>query len=514
MTDSDNTDSQALSGAMYFIVGRGTEGGSASYRLSVAGVTDAHWGEASHVKANSGYSIGTIQVDLGQRGTWPLGSIDGQGSADQPSYVDAVISQSSAYAKAHGLAFPKDHDQLRSDLLTHGNGTHGRTTISFISAESRGSINAWAASDEGKKWIHSNVDFPQVKNATESAIKMVDSAGTKITDDHRLETVAILTKTANQFPTQLTRFQTVLENGGTYEDVLSTAQAIKDQYAYYDGPKAAQIASAYKEAIADPTRKESIENAQKRVAEKDFDPSQANDPDIREALRAIGAGSHVQSAHTSQALRTGSHGNGVNNLQNQLNELGIKGAGGVPLTADGHFGPATQAAVEAFQRSHGMTVDGVAGPRTQQALQDDVNQARTASRMSLSDAHHPGVSLYTQALEGVRSIDQQRGRTTDQASCNLAGSLAVAACSEGMRRIDHVVMSDDGARAYAVQGDMKSPFKIHTHVDVAQAVTTPLEQSGTAFLQAAQQQSDRAATQQQEQAQNQAAPTHHPAMHR
>lgn len=56
MTDSDNTDSQALSGAMYFIVGRGTEGGSASYRLSVAGVTDAHWGEASHVKANSGYS--------------------------------------------------------------------------------------------------------------------------------------------------------------------------------------------------------------------------------------------------------------------------------------------------------------------------------------------------------------------------------------------------------------------------------------------------------------------------
>lgn len=222
----------------------------------------------------------------------------------------------------------------------------------------------------------------------------------------------------------------------------------------------------------------------------------------------------MQSAHTSQVLRTGSHGNGVNNLQNQLNELGIKGAGGVPLTADGHFGPSTQAAVEAFQRSHGMTVDGVAGPRTQQALQDDVNQARTASRMSLSDAHHPGVSLYTQALEGVRSIDQQRGRTTDQASCNLAGSLAVAACSEGMRRIDHVVMSDDGARAYAVKGDMKSPFKIHTNVDVAHAITTPLEQSGAAFLQAAQQHSDRAATQQQAQAQSQAAPPQHPAMHR
>jgi peptidoglycan hydrolase-like protein with peptidoglycan-binding domain len=514
MTEPNGTDSQALSGAMYFIVGRGTEGGSASYRLSVAGVTDAYWGDTTHVKANSGYSIGTIQVDLGQRGTWPLGSIDGKGPPDQPSYVDAVISQSSAYAEAHGLAFPKDHENLRSDLLTHGNGTHGRTTLSFISTEARGSINAWAASDEGKKWIHSNIDFPQVKNATESAISMVDSAGTKITDDHRLETVAILTKTANQFPSQLTRFQTVLENGGTYEDVLTTAQAIKDQYAYYDGPKAAQIASAYKDAISDPTRKESIESAQKRVAEKDFDPSQANDPDIREALRAIGTGSPERSARPSQVLRSGSHGSAVDDLQNQLSELGIKGASGLPLAADGHFGPATQAAVEAFQRSHGMTVDGVAGPRTLRALQDDVIQARTTSRMSLSDAEHPGISLYTQALEGVRSIDQQRGRSSDQASCNLAGSLAVAACSEGMRRIDHVVMSDDGARAYAVQGDMKSPFKIHTNVDVAQAVTTPLEQSGAAFLQAAQQQSHRATIQQQVEVQSQEAPALHHGMHR
>jgi len=62
--DTKNIDSTA--GAMYFIVGRGTEGGpSDSFRVSVAGVRNSDWGDVNKVAANSGYSIGTIQVDLG-----------------------------------------------------------------------------------------------------------------------------------------------------------------------------------------------------------------------------------------------------------------------------------------------------------------------------------------------------------------------------------------------------------------------------------------------------------------
>jgi hypothetical protein len=60
MTNIDTRNLDALAGAVYFTVGRGTEGGSASYRLSVAGVDRSEWGQPGAVAANSGYSIGTI----------------------------------------------------------------------------------------------------------------------------------------------------------------------------------------------------------------------------------------------------------------------------------------------------------------------------------------------------------------------------------------------------------------------------------------------------------------------
>jgi Putative peptidoglycan binding domain/Putative amidase domain len=60
--------------------------------------------------------------------------------------------------------------------------------------------------------------------------------------------------------------------------------------------------------------------------------------------------------------RQGSIGSAVIALQRQLNSHGAS------LTADGNFGPLTDAAVRSYQSSHGLSADGVAGPQTWQSL--------------------------------------------------------------------------------------------------------------------------------------------------
>lgn len=472
-------DVNSLAGATYFVVGRGTEGGPSSYHLSIAGVTsgtsDPHWGSADKIVANSGYSLGTIQVDLGQRGTWALGATDGAAlKPGETTYVDGIIDQAAKYAKDHDLKFTHDTAQLRTDLLTHGNGEHGRTTLSFIDKDSRDSINAWASSEDGQKWIHKNIDYPQIKQATQSAMDMLDKYGKNIPEDRRLETIAILAKTENQIPSQMAKFEKVLKDGGDYDDVLAKANQIKGTYAYYDGPKAAALTEQYKNAYKDPEKAIALDRAHAKVGDANFDPSKsASDSDIKEALKAIGQGGRTHTPGGHGSMHQGSHGEKVTSLQTDLATLGYTDAHGRALHPDGDFGPGTKAAVEQFQRAHHMTPDGVAGPKTLNALRMAVHPPQP----TLADATHPGNAMYLQSLAAVHRLDAEQGRAPDQRSDNLAAALAVAAHGNGMSRVDHVVLSDDASRAYAVQGDTNSLFKRYTDINVAQAVGTPLAQS-------------------------------------
>jgi lysozyme len=57
-------------------------------------------------------------------------------------------------------------------------------------------------------------------------------------------------------------------------------------------------------------------------------------------------------------MKFGDSGEVVQELQTSLTNLGF------PLVADGQFGAQTESAVKAFQKAHGLNVDGVAGPFT------------------------------------------------------------------------------------------------------------------------------------------------------
>jgi hypothetical protein len=477
MPKLDTHDIDVMAGAIYFVVGVATEGGDDSYRLSIAGIgstTDTEWGKVESVKADSGYSLGAIQVDLGQRGTWALGSTNGTAlKPGEQSYVDAIIDQAAKFAKERHLDFPKDKTQLRADLLTHGNGQDGRGAIVFLEADTFETFNAWASSELGQPWIHRNIDYPQIRHATQSAMDLLDKYGKNVSEDRRFEAIAILAKTANQMPSKLKSFEKILKDGGDYDDLLAEASKTASRYGYYAGLKAAAVAGKYEDARKNPEVSMALDRAQAKVTLESFNPSTASaDVDVQEALRAIGRGRPIH------VLRRGSHGDQVAALQIDLTKLGFTDAHGLVLHPDGAFGPGTQAAVEAFQRAHDLKPDGIAGPQTLRILHEATRQQAA----SLADGSHPGHSLFCQALEGVKAIDARHGRASDAVSAKLAGSLAAAAYAEGLARIDHVILGEGAARAFAVQGDPRSPLRRMACVDVVQAINTPLVHSSGEFL--------------------------------
>ena len=75
------------------------------------------------------------------------------------------------------------------------------------------------------------------------------------------------------------------------------------------------------------------------------------------------AGIDVDESKNVPTLRRGSQGEAVMELQALLNAKY-----GADLEVDGNYGKATEAAVRAFQKAHGLTADGICGPKTWKAL--------------------------------------------------------------------------------------------------------------------------------------------------
>jgi putative chitinase len=244
-----------------------------------------------------------------------------------------------------------------------------------------------------------------------------------------------------------------------------------------------------------------LEDREHRYAdwEKRLTPEVMNRLASGEVGRTAGTPATPTAPAAERTLKEGMNGEDVRKLQADLARLGYKDAHGRELHTDGKFGPDTHAALEAFQRDHKLKADGIAGAKTRDAI--EAQKHLDNQKIDKAGAAALDKSLLDQARKGVHDIDAKMNRTPDQASENLTGALAAKAKQDGLTRIDHVVLSDDGSKAYAVQGDLNSPLKKMAEVQTAQAVNTPLEQS-TAKM-AATPQADSQQQQQQQQQQTQ-----------
>ena len=90
------------------------------------------------------------------------------------------------------------------------------------------------------------------------------------------------------------------------------------------------------------------------------------------------------------ALRTGSTGSAVEQMQFWLNTLAQYESALPSLAVDGRYGAATASAVRAFQRRYGLTVDGVVGRETWNAI---YNEFRSLQSDNGTPNAYPGTAL-------------------------------------------------------------------------------------------------------------------------
>ena len=123
-------------------------------------------------------------------------------------------------------------------------------------------------------------------------------------------------------------------------------------------------------------------------------------------------------------LKRGSSGTAVRQLQEALKE-----AGHDPGPIDGEFGPATEAAVRAFQHEKEITVDGIVGPITWLNIDEDavfshpvlrqgakgLAVRRVQKRLTLAgyDAGDVDGSFGPATERGVRALQRSAGLTED-----------------------------------------------------------------------------------------------------
>lgn len=92
-------------------------------------------------------------------------------------------------------------------------------------------------------------------------------------------------------------------------------------------------------------------------------------------------------------------------------------------------------------------------------------------------------AMMDQVNRGVASLDASHGRTPDEASERMCGSLFCLAKENGLSRVDHVLLSQAneqghaGTNVFVVQGEPSDPAHLRASMPTAVAAQTPVHES-------------------------------------
>lgn len=509
---------QELRATLYFAVGVTSESRYDAYRLSVAG--DKAATPMLEPADKSGYSIGTIQTDLGQHyqpndpngENVPRDLINAYQDWARAHQPQSVLTGDQATRAIADLG--RDGDAIRSD--------NGRP----LDADVKSRLDAFLSSDAGITWVHDR-DIAQIDKLMDRAIAPLQRSNVyqNASLDDQVKLAAMVGKVYNQNEVRAAPMIRNLE-GNHYHSVADVSAAIdglipkrsgRNDYfelgrddalrgadvvnALRNADGASPLATAWSNVLADPLVNPTALNADRAHQNLPHEyPVIKNlfihDDRAQGFTQALNRGATYQHGPTDHAHPTHFNGAGFYAAGNDLVNWNKHGQGHAFLNG-------TWTSVDRQNLSRARNDDGTTdlnineNGQTRRLLHVDPHapelrpaRQEPAGHAGPDNPAHPDHAMLLQIRDGVQRLGNQTGVVFDESSERLCRSL-LAACKDNrdqypdvsgysmsgnaLTRVDHVVAGPE--RIFAVQGALNDPAQLRAHVPVQEAMQTPVEQS-------------------------------------
>lgn len=518
-----NLTDQELRATLYFAVGVTSESGYAAYRLEVAG--DNPRTPTLEPADNSGYTIGTIQTDLGQH--YQPGDPNGE------NIPRDLINAYQVWARTHQVDRVLTQDQ--GDRAIADLGRNGRAIRADagrpVDADVKSRLDAFLSSEAGISWVHER-DVAQIGKLMERAIAPLQRSDVyrNASLDDQVKLAAMVGKAYNQNEVRAAPMIRSIE-GNQYHSVADVSAAIDGLISTRSGPgdyfemgrdkalrgadvvnalrnsnRASPLATAWGNVLVDPLVNPTALDADR--AHRDLAHEYPviknlflHDDRAEDFADALNRGATYQYAPIDRADPMHFNAAGFYAAGNDLVNWNKQGQGHAFLNG-------AWTSVDRQNLSRARNDDGTTDLNINEAGQTrrllhvdphapELRPARQepAGRAGPDNPVHPDHAMLLQIRDGVQRLGNQAGVPFDESSERLCRSL-LAACKDNrdqypgasgypisgnaLTRVDHVVAGPE--RIFAVQGVLNDPAQLRAHVPVQEAMRTPVEQSDAKLM--------------------------------